>query len=332
MDTTTMRAFARAPGRTAAQKAGAKQELLSVVREDNVDLPENRVVVWVAQRIRVLASAWVSRYEGLESRMIGNTLRAVRDLNRLAGRVLASREFVTVKPLAHHLDSPTYCLQFDRRYREIWRAYRAIRTQDRRRDDAFRWQGRLWGTTARLLLAALLLDPDGAAWDEADGVSTPYFRGEAEDGEWLEGPSVPGPFRTATGLCHLLDLRPGLSAALPSNASLPSEALESGADQLLVWPEARRVCPVWNVIASDDLGLVVEADRLAERLSNLDQSGIWRWFGLVMQAEPYMSTAKGLQWHDQVGPLHVMHVPEDVHSRWGDLQACIQMICEESLR
>ena len=84
------------------------------------------------------------------------------------------------------------------------------------------------------------------------------------------------------------------------------------------------------MIAADDQGLVVEVESLATRLAALNEANGWQWSGLVMQAEPYVSTAGYLQWHDQEGPLHVMHVPEDVHRRWEDMQACIQMICEEA--
>ena len=332
MDMTTMRAFARAPGRTAVQKAGSKQELLAVVREETVDLPENRVVLWVAERLQAMTAAWMVRYGQRASLVVGNVGKAVLELRRLAESVLRSGEMNGVKPLAHHLQSPTYCLQFDRRYRQVWQAYREIRTQDRRRDDAFRWQGQLWGTTARLLLVSLLLDPKGAGWSEAHGHSTPYFRGDPVDGEWLEGPSTPGPFKTSGGLCHLVDLRRPLEESTLSPSLLPVEALDTGGDLLLVWPEVHRMCVVWSTIAAHADSRVIGVGELSQKFRSLRGRGDWTWSGLVMQAEPYVSTQAPLDWVDQYDSLVVMHVPEDVFSRWGDMQACIQLMSEEALR
>lgn len=331
MDIVTMRAFARAPGRTAIQKAGAKQELLAVVREETVDLPENRVLVWVAGRMDEMSRAWMSRYASGGSQGLEGVAKLVGELRRLARRVLDSADLADIKVLAHHMTSPTYCLQFDRRYRQIWKAYVGIRRQDRQRNDAFRWQSHLWGTTARLLLTSVLLQRDSEGWSEVQGVSTPYFRGDPEGGEWLEGPSIPGPFDTGDGLCHMIDLRrPPEESSFPLS-QLPDEVCGSGADLVLVWPDLQRICPVWTSIGHRADGQVLESKSLSSKLRELSDGGSWGWSGLVMQAEPYAAKCDWTR-QEEGGRLVLLHIPEDVRSKWDDMSFYIREACKAALQ
>ncbi len=329
MDPATLRAYARAPGRTPAQKAGPRQELLAVVREDTVDLPENRVFLWLVQRLRSMARSWCLQHQDVQDH--GGFAKRVKALGTLAQKAERSEQLASVGALSHHMHSPTYCLQFDRRYRQIWRAYREIRTQDQMMNDAFRWQPRLWATTSRLLLAALLQDKQGTGWKE-ERLSTPYFRAESVCGEWLQGPSTPGPFVAGDmGRCHVVDLRSDGTSGVHTAFGLPKDACESGAECILVWPDRRRLCLVWTAVVYEANDGLVGQDALMRRLTALDQAGGWRWSGLVMRADPGQS-AQQSDWVDQDPRLCILRFPRDMHAHWGDLGAGLNLALEEVLR
>ena len=328
MDTVTLRAYARAPGRTAAEKAGPRQELLAVVREDTVDLPENRIFLWLVQRIGVMARSWLAQHKEVAS--ASSTAESIKVLAALSRRASKSERFAEVGALSHHLSNPTYCLQFDRRYRCIWKAYREIRDQDREMDDAFRWQTRLWATTSRLLLASLLQD---TGWVEVQR-STPYFRGSADEGEWLRGPSVPGPFRAVGGgICHLIDLRQDAVASQFRGLNIPAAAYASGAECILVWPSQRTLCLVWAaVVLKADDGLP-DQEALAQQIAHCNVDSEWRWSGMVMRADPGQGADQS-EWVSRVGdsPLFILRFPKDMHRRWAD-ELCMQisLVIEEVL-
>ncbi len=322
MDLTTLRVYSRAPGNSAAQKAGSRQELLAVVREDTVDLAENRIVIWVAQRLERMAAAYC-----LRNVKFRNTTRhlAVRRLHWLCRQLRQSPRLEDVGALPHHLPAPTYCLQFEPRYRQIWKAYCLIRRQDRLEDDAWRWHPHLWGTTARLLTGAMLLGLDG--WSETR-VSTPYFRTEGFCGRWVDGPSVPGPLQTPFGVCDIVDLRDPLAEIQVDHLGIPAAALSSGADWILAWREARRVVLLWAAVAAGDGRCELITGTLSSRLQQEEAHGDWHWGGLLMIAEPSVEVQRP-DWVEARPKLTVLWVPDNVHSRWEDVQVGLLLSLEE---
>jgi hypothetical protein len=321
MDSGTLRVYSQAPGRSAVQKAGAKQELLAVVRQDTVDLVENRVLLWVAGRATRMAAIYCQRNARFHSTV---RFQLVQQLQRLCQLLLNSQRLEDVGSLPHHLSAPTYCLQFERRYRRIWHAYCMIRRQDRLEDDAWQWQTHFWGTSARLLVGSMLLELRG--WAETR-VSTPYFRGEGSCGEWLEGPSTPGPYSTPYGTCHVLDLRDGIGFIGGPGSQLPEVATRSGADWILVWPERRRLLLLWSAVAAGvraidngSLGMV----RLSTRIARLSLESNWSWGALLFVAVPEAEADL-----DTAPNIVAVRVPVDVHTQWDNVRAALEVAMEE---
>lgn len=325
MDAGTLRAYSQAPGRNAAQKAGAKQELLAVVRQDTVDLVENRLLLWIADRMRSMAEVYCVRNLRFKQ---SARFQGVRQLHSICRQIVESPRLEGVSALQHHLAAPTYCLQSERRYRQVWRAYGLIRRQERLEDDAWQWQTRFWGTSARLIVGSMLLGLQG--WSEPRA-STPYFRDEGICGQWTQGPSAPGPLDTPYGTCHVLD--PGAIENLGPRPSdcLPEEAMESGADWILVWPARQRILLLWSAVANgtsstapEELGLEV----LSRRLIGLSRSSAWTWSGILFVAEPDQ-VGKDYWYLEEGQGVVVVRVPSDVHLRWDDIQAGLQVAVEE---
>jgi Domain of unknown function (DUF2357) len=325
MDAGTLRAYSQAPGRNAAQKAGAKQELLAVVRQDTVDLVENRLLRWVADRMRSMAEVYCTRNLRFKQNA---RFQRVRQLCSICRQVLESPRLEDVSALQHHLAAPTYCLQSERRYRQVWKAYGLIRRQERLEDDAWQWQTRFWGTSARLIVGSMLLGLEG--WSEPRA-STPYFREEGICGQWTQGPTAPGPLDTPYGMCHVLDPRATASPGPRPSDCLPLEATESGADWLLVWPARQRILLLWSAVANgtgstapEELGL----ELLSNRFRELSSKSAWTWGGILFVAEP--DQAGKHHWYLEESPgVVLVRVPSDVHLRWDDIQAGLQLAVEE---
>jgi hypothetical protein len=324
LDSTTLRDYARRPGRSAAQKGGARQVLLAVMRCDTVDLVENRLTKWSLKRISSMSDAYCRMHAVFRE---SERFQSVRRLGRIAKRILVKDVFQHVAPLPHHLSQPTYCLQFETRYRHVWRAYQLIRRHQRIMDDAWRWHFHLWSSSAKLLLGCLLRGMED--WNEVRE-STPYIRQEGTRGEWITGPSTPGPFSTPRGLCHVIDLANLNSHSdLVKHLGIPPPAIDCGADWLLVWPKRQAILPVWASVApSSGFPIGEGLGALNSRLRDLELSSGAMFRGLLFIAEPDLKP-EGSDWLESMQSVSILRVPAEVHRCWEDLQVGFQLVLED---
>ena len=120
LDAACLRWLTRQPGYSVAQKAGPRQRVLAVVRRENYDILENRVLRDLLLRTERLAERW---QEENEKAFPGHeTVRAVKRLGNLCRRGLELEALQGVAPL-HDVPKPNYVLTQDARYRRIWDAY-----------------------------------------------------------------------------------------------------------------------------------------------------------------------------------------------------------------
>jgi len=140
LDAACLRWLARQPGKTIIEKAGPKQQLLGVMRVEDTDTPENRMVKDLLRR----AHRECRRYL-MEHRSFGEHTR-VRDVRRFDQLVVSLRRtsaFASVRPLAG-VARPNYVLQHDPRYRRLWDAYILLVHQEKQQDSVWRWRQRTW--------------------------------------------------------------------------------------------------------------------------------------------------------------------------------------------
>ena len=325
MDHQAIRDLCRRPGRTPAEKAGPKQELIAVVREDTTDLPENRVLLWCVRRMERMARAWCHRNILFRN---GERYMAVHRLLLLLHRLSRQPDLKTVSPLQHHMVTPTYCFQFERQYREVWRMYLLIRREEKAIDDLWRWQGHLWGSTTRLILASLLFGIKD--WSE-ERVSTPYFRSEGTCGEWTAGPSTPGPWRTPQGTCQILDSRDMHSQHFGTDIGLPPDVLSSGADTILAMTDEKKIILTWSCLSGKTQhGLSLpDLDALDTRLDRLVLDCGWKGRSIVFLAEPE-ATGDEVEWVEELGRVRVLRLPTGLHYHWDDLKAGLELVLEDT--
>ncbi|HOC54070.1 MAG TPA: DUF2357 domain-containing protein [Verrucomicrobiota bacterium] len=276
LDSACIRDFARRPGITAEEKAGPRQRLLAVRRREQRDTLENRVACWVMESTTDLAADYRSANASFPRDPKVATVRTFgqRNLTWRSSELLAD-----VITLQHHPPGPNYPLQFETRYKLIWKTYLRIRREKWVKDDGWAWQRVLWGETARQLIACCLHDCFAPF-----GVSSPFYRNESRHGCWTEPPIAPGPFRTGQGNCFLIDSRDLDSASgharrrwldHPPLARKEFAFLgTTGCDQILLWPKLNRALLVWHFyhtsLARDEGGLKGILDRCGQAIDRFN--------------------------------------------------------------
>lgn len=146
IDPTCLRWLTRQPGYTVAQKAGARQRVLAVVRREHYDLLENRVLRDLLLRTERLAERWLETEE--KAFHDHESVKGVKRLLALCRGGLALEPLQGVSPL-HEVPSPNYVLAQDALYRRVWDAYLLVVQYYRLVEDLWERRGELAGALAR---------------------------------------------------------------------------------------------------------------------------------------------------------------------------------------
>lgn len=157
MDEACLRWFVRQPGHTILEKAGPRQRVLSVVRLDTPDTPENRVVRDFLERCLRAANSYLREHGrlGPTDEKPPYRILLVRRFRTLLQTWLRRSEVATV-PLPAGVPKANYVLQFDQRYSRIWYWYERLRRQQTYEDEMWRWQHRTWAEHVALAVMHVL--------------------------------------------------------------------------------------------------------------------------------------------------------------------------------
>lgn len=123
VDAHCLRWLARQPGHEAQEKAGSRQKLMAVVREETRNTLENRVLKDFIYRVEILARRYLQQYEGhypASSR--------VKEVKRLRSCLINSLSLPEIQsfPTMKVLVQPNYVLLHDARYSKLWELYRLV--------------------------------------------------------------------------------------------------------------------------------------------------------------------------------------------------------------
>lgn len=128
VDAHCLRWLARQPGQRAYEKAGMRQKLMAVVREETKNTLENRVLKDFLCRVAVLARRYVRNYEkGYPS---SERLKSVRHLHSVLANALKLPEIQTLPQIVTAVQ-PNYVLLHDSLYGKLWELYRLVLEQTR---------------------------------------------------------------------------------------------------------------------------------------------------------------------------------------------------------
>jgi hypothetical protein len=149
VDPAGIRWLVRQPGSNLAERAGARQRVLAVIREDSVDTHENRVIRDLLDRCMVECRVWQrDNYEFSSSSRFTEVSRfasTVRRLRRVGPLSTVRRAMGAVEP--------NYVLQHDQRYSKVWPWYVKLRRRQQEEDSLWRWSHRTFAEAVRLSLA-----------------------------------------------------------------------------------------------------------------------------------------------------------------------------------
>ncbi|MDD5706033.1 MAG: hypothetical protein PHR35_08915 [Kiritimatiellae bacterium] len=322
MDVTALVDYARRPGRTAALKAGEKQRLLAVVRQETTDTMENRVVRDLCSRAFPQARAYVDAAcrkcdSGIPGTLAkchaspecrGNT---VNSFQRLCDKLLHEPPFASVTPLRTPCRTPNYALQQNVRYIQVWRDYQRLLRQEDVLDQTWRWQRRTWADLVRLWIAHSVEQLDAITYR---ATYRPFrVRMDPEMGAWLKPQSLPGPFLvSAPGghdvTIHLLnpaEVDAVLHTAWPLSALNADLYLAAAPSDVA----GVRVLPVWAMIG--DARWLTQSESLRQEWGRTLASAVATWHD---EAGRRRTT---------VGPVRIV-TPLIVRAAWDQLPGASQ--------
>jgi len=306
--------LAKRPGRTVAEKAGSRQELLAVRRRTSIETLENRVYSWVLDRMTRRAKDYVAtnyRHAG------SNRMQSVAKCGRRCNKWSSSEHFQSVNfNQLHHPVQPNYSLQMDERYRHVYKTYRELLQEQHVRDDAWEWQRILWAESARQLVGCTLTE-----FFKEEYASTPYYRFEGEYGIWTESPVGSGPFKTKAGPCILIDSRdvivnPDAWIKYPPFDFAPYLGT-LGCEQVLFWPASNTLLVIWFMYwtgESEHIAPILGRSGESLRIFSLDIARFtrqhYRCLGLLLVTDPQATGKKpGVEveiWPDNSTDLEVV--------------------------
>ena len=156
-DSACLHWYIRQPGRSMAEKAGPRQRLLGVARQETYNLHENRILKDFLNRCtlegkRYIANARSENPAFTTSKRVIN----VQSLSSLCTHLIMTPHLEDVD--APNLSSPpNYVLLHDIRYRRVWHWYQRLLRQEKEKDRFWDWQSRTWADIARLLVSVAII-------------------------------------------------------------------------------------------------------------------------------------------------------------------------------
>jgi hypothetical protein len=251
--------LARRPGTGIAEKAGAKQRILAVRREETRNTLENRVVLHCCDLIQRAAKRYRSdpAHINLTDEQSARK-KAVGKIDRTAKGWRRSESLQDVKALSVPCKQPNYVLLQNPHYSHVWNYYRQLVKNEEVRAKVWRWPRRLWGDVAATALADLI-----PKWIWAQGLphNIPVVEErvasglrEFSQGRFLCDDIMPGPYILGRsdqdfGTLHIVDVA-GLQSLYPEESRLKLLNM----DYCMVWNTSagRRLLPVYCLFDDQD--------------------------------------------------------------------------------
>ncbi len=209
MDMTSLVDYARRPGDTAVIKAGDRQRLLAVVREETSDTLENRVVKDFCKR----ACRWAELYAkescefcpnkicnednlDIQGECCSERVKRVESFARRCEQWLLSPTFCKVSSLQVPCRIPNYALLQNVRYIRVWDYYQRILNQEDVRDQTWQWKRKTWADYVRVLMMYVLssLTVEDKKPSFVASRKPVRLRKNPVLGRWLKSEPFDGPF------------------------------------------------------------------------------------------------------------------------------------------
>lgn len=205
----------RQPGSNTVQKAGSRQQILAVVRQENHDTLENRVLKSMLERCCAYTSDYCFRYKKFEK---SDRLKKVKMFASKANIILNSPIFSQIRNL-HRIPKPNYVLRFDRHYKEMWHWFQRLVKQQEDTEMAWQWQNRLFADWCHIAVTVAAISLSKTFFKH-----NMWMRSLAKDSNWFRSIDWPSPLLINDKIMEIM---------LPSMADAPGIAGEIGADMVI---------------------------------------------------------------------------------------------------
>ncbi len=186
IDAGCIRWLVRQPGRTITEKAGREQRLLAVVRQEDSDTLENRVVRDFVVRAIHAADRYCFENRCFGPQRRGGSTDRFKTVQAFATllRGLLKHTAIGQIPQLIGPPQPNYVLMFDPRYKVLWHWYQKLRRLQTEQEDVWRWRHRVW---SEITLSTVLIAMNRIGRNTLGGVCLSeghvYLRSDLQDGD-----------------------------------------------------------------------------------------------------------------------------------------------------
>lgn len=179
LDRASMLWLARQPGNTVAERAGPEQRIMAIVRHENFDTLENRVLHAYCRLASEVARSWI----GAHPRASGSArYQRVSEFRAVCGRVamaLADHEV----DVAEAGITPNYVLMQDKSYASVLEGWNLLLRRKDAEDRLWAWQAETW---TDFVVLAIVLSIDALPDASLVAQSPILWRNEAVQGRWFD--------------------------------------------------------------------------------------------------------------------------------------------------
>ena len=151
LDSRCMSWLSRQPGRTPAERAGSRQEILSVVRYESVDTLENRVLKECMRLCKINADTYIHDFGNYKD---SKRIEAVTNLKQLCMMAFETEEFKSISRLKM-MPAPNYVLLNNVNYNTIWNIYRQLLNKTRLLESIWKYRQVVFKDMVKLMVFAI---------------------------------------------------------------------------------------------------------------------------------------------------------------------------------
>ncbi len=265
IDRRAMTWLVRQPGETLAERAGDRQRLLAVAREENFDTLENRVLRAYAELARHVARDYVERNA---NKRTTTRARKVAEFGKRCRRLahdLADRGVRLAEPGV----TPNFVLQQNANYHAVWTAWQELLHHERELDELWRWQTRSWEEFCAIAVMVAMV---GVAGSKLIAAAPLIFQDEQNRGSWVAHDNPLGAFHLSDqGIVVEVRYRMGNPDVRLADFGAPIWIKIGRTDDVMGFPANIPIWPIWDVRG----GLVMaEAEELEQVLKLGAKAGI----------------------------------------------------------
>jgi hypothetical protein len=179
MDRASMRWLSKQPGTTLAQRAGSSQRILAIVRKENFDTIENKVLRSYLILAEKVTKDWLDDNKRAISTKRYQSVEKLRKISRNFARYLKS---LGVGEATADV-TPNYVLMQDKNYNKVYDAWIRLLRRESILDDLWAWQGEIWTDFCALAIVLSLNDLNEA---ELIAQSPIVWQNSPDNGKWFE--------------------------------------------------------------------------------------------------------------------------------------------------